>query len=124
MKGLGEDLPRTTADVLKQSLPIWVILVALVAATLVLAYLPLGRWNTPVSLGIGAAKAVVIAVFFMNLRRPDPLLRLAGAASLLWIAFMFALTFADLLTRAPVTQAGTVVPRVTSPSPPSGERLF
>ncbi|WP_052402895.1 cytochrome C oxidase subunit IV family protein [Muricoccus aerilatus] len=121
---MGEDLPRTTADVLKQSLPVWAALVTLVVATLVLAYLPLGRWNTPASLGIGAAKAVLIAVFFMNLRRPDPLLRLAGAASILWIAFMFALIFADLLTRAPVTQSGTVVPRVTSPSSLSGGRLF
>ncbi|MBI0534954.1 hypothetical protein D9599_05130, partial [Roseomonas sp. KE2513] len=112
MSGLGEDLPRTTANILRRSLPVWAVLVTLVAATLVLAYLPLGRWNTPVSLGIGAAKAVIITVFFMNLRRPDPLLRLAGAASLLWIAFMFTLTFADLLTRAPVTQAGTVTPRV------------
>ena len=63
-----------------------VLLVLLVAATLALAYAPMGRFNLPVALGIAAAKAVLIAVFFMNLRRPDPLLRLAGGASLLWIS--------------------------------------
>lgn len=124
MKGLGEDLPRTTAAILKHSLPVWGVLVALVLGTLVVAYLPLGRWNTPLSLGIAMAKGLIIAVFFMNLRRPDPLLRLAGVASLLWIAFMFALTFADVLTRAPITQPGTITPRVEAPIPSAGTRLF
>jgi len=124
MRGLGEDLPRTAGEIMRRSLLIWAVLVALVMATLVLAYLPFGRWNTPLSLGIAGAKAAVIAIFFMNLRRPDPLLRLAGTASLLWIAFMFALTFADVLTRAPVTQPGSVIPRAETPNRTVGERLF
>ena len=124
MTGLGEDLPQTPVAVLRRSLLVWAALMPLVALTLWLAYVPMGRWNTPVSIAIAAAKALLIALFFMNLRRPDPLLRLAGGASLLWIAFMFALTFADLLTRAPLTQPGTVTPRTTLPSGTTGEHLF
>jgi caa(3)-type oxidase subunit IV len=111
MTGLGEDLPQTAGAVLRRSLPIWAALVGLVALTLWLAYVPMGRLNTPVSITIAALKALLIGLFFMNLRRPDPLLRLTGAASLLWIAFLFALPFADLLTRAPLTQPGTATPR-------------
>ncbi|TPG53173.1 oxidase [Roseomonas nepalensis] len=124
MNGLGENLPQDGAAIWRRNLPIWAVLVGLVVATLLLAYVPLGRWNTPISLGIGAAKAVLIAVCFMNLRRPDPLLRLTGSASLLWIAFLFALTLADVLTRAPTTQPGTVEPRTEPAVPNPDARLF
>ena len=124
MTGLSEELPQTAGAVLRHGLPVWAALVGLVALTLWLAYMPMGRFNTPVSIAIAALKALLIGLFFMNLRRPDPLLRLAGAASLLWIAFMFTLTFADLLTRAPLTQPGTVTPRTAAPSGTTGERLF
>jgi len=121
---LGEDLPHSEAAIWRSNLPVWAALVALVIATLGLAYVPLGPWNMPLSIAIAAIKAVIVAIWFMNLRRPDPLLRLTGVASLLWIAFMFALTFADLLTRAPVTQAGRVTPRAASSADVVGERLF
>jgi cytochrome c oxidase subunit IV len=64
-----------------------------------LAYVPMGRFNTMVSIGIACLKTALVAVFFMHLRRPVPLLRLAGMASLLWLFFMFALTLADILQR-------------------------
>ncbi|MFT8244736.1 cytochrome C oxidase subunit IV family protein [Roseomonas sp. BN140053] len=124
MTGLGEDLPRDARTILRRGLLVWGALVVLAAATVLLAFVPLGRLNMAASLGIAAAKALLIALFFMNLRRPDPLLRLAGFASLLWIGFLFALTFADQLTRAPVTQPGTVTPRTLSSGPGTGQRQF
>lgn len=124
MTGLGEDAPRGAAEIWRRNLPVWAVLLALVLATLALAYVPLGSWNTPVSVGIGAAKAVLIAVFFMNLRRPDPLLRLTGVASLLWLMFLFLLTLSDVLTRASDTRPGSVTPRVGAADPGSSGRLF
>ena len=123
-KGLGEDVPQTTRAILRRAVPLWLALMALLVATLVLAYVPMGRWTTVASFGIGAAKAILIGLFFMNLRRPDPLLRIAGGASVLWIAFMFALTFADVLTRPALTQPGTVTPATMQPEHESGKRLF
>lgn len=124
MRGLGEGLPHGAGAILRRALPVWAALVGLLLLTTVLAYVPMGRLNLPVSLGLAAAKALLIGLFYMNLRRPDPLLRLAGAASLLWISFLFALTFADLLTRAPRAQPGTVEPHSAAPSATTGERLF
>lgn len=124
MTGLGEGLPRSAGAILRRALPVWAALVGLVLLTLALAYVPMGRLNMPVSLAIAAAKALLIALMFMDLRRPDPLLRLAGFASLLWIGFMFALTFGDLLTRPPLSQPGTVEPRGAPSSGTVGERLF
>ena len=46
----------------------------------------------------------------MKLRDAIPLVRIAACAAMLWLAFLFLLTFADLLTRAPLTQPGTIVP--------------
>jgi len=114
---LGEDLPLTAGAVVRRALLPWAALVALLALTCTLAYVPMGRGNAVVSLGIAATKTMIIALFFMQLRRPDPLLRLAASASLLWIGFMFALTFADQQTRAPATQQRGEVHRDRAPNP-------
>ncbi|TDH60895.1 oxidase [Dankookia rubra] len=96
----------------------------LLVATLVGAYLELGRFNLVLSLGIAVAKAALVVVFFMQLKRPDPLLRLAACAGLVFLAFMFTLTYADVLTRAPPTQPGTVMPRSIPDRPAAGQRAF
>ncbi|MFC0410677.1 cytochrome C oxidase subunit IV family protein [Roseomonas elaeocarpi] len=123
-KGLGEDVPQTTRAILRRAVPLWAALMVLLALTLVLAYVPMGHWTTVAAFAIGAAKAILIGLFFMNLRRPDPLLRVAGGASVLWIALMFALTFADVLTRPSLTQPGTVTPATMQTDHEAGTRLF
>jgi caa(3)-type oxidase subunit IV len=77
-----------------------------------------------VALGIAVAKAALVVLFFMQLRRPDPLLRLAAAAALVFMAFLFTLTFADVLGRAGPTQPGTVMPRSIPEMPATGQRAF
>ena len=52
----------------RSNLAVWVVLMALVMLTLGLAYLPLGYLNLPVALSIAAAKTLLIAIFFMELR--------------------------------------------------------
>lgn len=111
MTGLGEGLPRSVGAIWRNILPTWAGLMALLAATVATAYLPLGGGNLVLSLGIAVAKAALVAVIFMQLRRPNPLLRLAAAAALVFLTFLFSLIYADVLTRAPSTQPGTVMPR-------------
>jgi len=123
MTGLGEHLPLTGRAIVWRNLLPWGALVALLALTCTLAYVPMGRGNLVVSLGIAAAKTTIIALFFMGLRRPDPLLRLTACAALLWIGFMFALTFGDQQTRPPQAEPGTVTPDSTAPLA-TGRRLF
>jgi caa(3)-type oxidase subunit IV len=106
--GLGEDVPLAARAILRHNLLAWAALIGLLALTCILAYVPMGRGNAVVSLCIAAIKTIIIALIFMQLRRPDPLLRLAACACLLWISFMFALTFADQRTRPSASQPGTV----------------
>jgi cytochrome c oxidase subunit 4 len=78
---------------------VFVTLLLLTATTIVLAFVPLGRWNTPVALGIAATKALLIATFFMHLRYGPSTPRLVVLAGLLWLGIMFAGTLDDVVTR-------------------------
>jgi cytochrome c oxidase subunit IV len=77
----------------------WLALLILLAATVASAYVPLGTFNLVINLVIAGLKAALVALFFMHLARSNALLRLAACAGLLWLAFMFALTFSDYLSR-------------------------
>lgn len=103
-RGLLPAEARGTGAILGRSLAVWLALVALALSSLAMAYVPLGRGNMVVALGISTLKTLLIALFFMRLLRAEGLRRLAAGTCLLWLAFLFALSFADLLTRTPVSQ--------------------
>jgi caa(3)-type oxidase subunit IV len=77
----------------------WGGLCALLTFTVILAYVPLGPMNLPISLFIAAIKTAIIAVVFMQLGSASGLIRLAGLTGLLWLLFLFLLTFTDYLSR-------------------------
>jgi len=74
-------------------------LLALLVLTVGAAFLPLGPWQTAAAMLISSAKAFLIVVFFMHLRKANPLLRIFAAAGVFWLGFLFALTLSDYLTR-------------------------
>jgi caa(3)-type oxidase subunit IV len=80
-------------------LMVWCALSALLAATCMLAYMPLGAFNLPLSLFIAAMKSALIGAVFMRLHDNNPLQRLAAAVGPIWIFIMFVLIGADYLTR-------------------------
>jgi cytochrome c oxidase subunit IV len=86
---------------------VWAILVLLTAGTFAAAYSSLGiMTRTAIHLAVVAMQVVLIAVFFMNLRASRPLLRLAAAAGLYWLAIMFVLTFNDYASRPSSSPCG------------------
>ena len=86
-------------EVIWAPLGIWAGLMALLTLTIVYAYLPGLPLKTEAALAIGAAKALLIAMFFMQLRNAAALVRLAAGAGLVWLAFLYLFTFADVATR-------------------------
>ena len=78
---------------------IWVALLALLFTSLGTAYIPLGRWNTFIGIAIALVKAGLVAVLFMELFRSRALIRLAGAAGLLFVSVLFCLTTLDVWMR-------------------------
>jgi cytochrome c oxidase subunit 4 len=96
----------------------WIALMALLATTAGCALLRLGWLNTAISFAIALAKAVLVALVFMRLKRAPALLRLAAVAGAVMLALLFGLSLTDYTTRtelkAPWQQPATVSPRFGS----------
>ena len=87
------------ADVILRPLAIWAVLMVLLAATIGYAFWPGAPLKTEVALAIATAKAVLIALLFMQLRSAAWLVRLAAIAGLAWVSLLYLIAFADYLTR-------------------------
>jgi cytochrome c oxidase subunit 4 len=77
----------------------WLALMVLLALTTASAFIPLGSANLFVSLAIAIAKALVVLLFFMQLRVSSALVRVFAAAGFFWLTIMIALTSADYTHR-------------------------
>jgi cytochrome c oxidase subunit 4 len=84
----------------------WLALLLLLALTLGLAYVPIGRVNWLVALGVASAKALVVLAVFMELREGPSLRWVFAAAGFFWLAILLFLSLADYATRT-----GWAVPR-------------
>ena len=91
--------PTTTRAIVFAPLLSWLALLVLLALTIALAYVPLGRLNLVVALAIATLKDVIVALIFMELIHAKAVHRLAAAIGILWLAFLFLLMFSDYLAR-------------------------
>jgi cytochrome c oxidase subunit IV len=73
----------------------WLALILLLAATTASAFVPLGSFNLVVSLVIAVTKAVIVLLFFMELRSSRALVRAFAAAGFFWLLIMIVLTGSD-----------------------------
>jgi cytochrome c oxidase subunit 4 len=77
----------------------WLALIILLALTTASAFIPLGTANLFISLGIAVMKALIVLLFFMQLRASVALVRVFAAAGFFWLMIMIALTTADYTHR-------------------------
>jgi cytochrome c oxidase subunit 4 len=77
----------------------WVALMALLVATFVLAHFRLGLINPILAMAIAAAKAVLVALFFMHLKRSSKLVVLFALVALFALSILFGLSGTDYVTR-------------------------
>ena len=75
------------------------LLIALLALSVLVAELDLGRWNFIAAAGIATCKAVFILMFFMHVRYSSHLIWLFSVAGFFWLAILFSLTLSDYVTR-------------------------
>jgi cytochrome c oxidase subunit 4 len=83
----------------RQHLLVWASLLVLLALTAASSRVDLGWVNVTINIAIAGAKSLVILLFFMGLKAPSPLPRLALGVGLLWLAIMYGLVFVDYATR-------------------------
>jgi cytochrome c oxidase subunit 4 len=74
-------------------------LLALLVLTVGAAYIHFGAFNTVVAMVISLTKGLLIVLFFMHLKRAEPLIRLFACAGFFWLLLLLALALSDFLTR-------------------------
>ena len=105
----GPDASHVTGELLAHHVvPVWVYLavfgalLVLTGLTVWVAFYDLGEWNflhTPLALLIAVTKAVLVVLFFMHGLQSERITWAFIVAGVLFLAFLFVLTFADYLTR-------------------------
>ena len=78
---------------------VFAALLVLTGATIAVSYVDLGPFSTVVALGIAAAKALLVLLFFMHLRESPALIWIVAAGGFYWLAILIVLTMNDVATR-------------------------
>jgi cytochrome c oxidase subunit IV len=84
---------------IRTNVVIFVLLLALLLATVAAAYVPMGPLHFPVAMAFAATKAVLIVLFFMHALHSNRLALVFCLASLLWLSIMIGLTLSDYHSR-------------------------
>jgi cytochrome c oxidase subunit IV len=91
--------PRTYLGIL-------VVLLALTALTIGVAFVDLGPFGTPIAFLIAAAKATLVVLFFMHMKDAPGVLWIAGIAGFFWLGILLLLTMSDFATRGVIPVPG------------------
>jgi cytochrome c oxidase subunit 4 len=98
------DLPEEHSATRHVSLATYLIvfaalMVLLVVTALVAFYVHAGDLNLIIALVIATIKAALVVLYFMHVKYASRLTKVFVCAAFLWLAILFALTFADYVTR-------------------------
>ena len=74
-------------------------LLFLTALTILVSYVDLGPFNTPVAFVIASVKATLVVLFFMHMREAHGVLWLAALAGFFWLSILMVLSMSDFATR-------------------------
>ncbi len=81
---------------------VFVALIVLLVITYGASLLDVGELlNLTIALVIAATKAILILLFFMQVKYATPLRRCFAASGFLFLIFLFTITFADYIQRGP-----------------------
>jgi cytochrome c oxidase subunit 4 len=76
------------------------ILMGLLVATVIGAYMPLPSWmHLPVAMTIAVAKAALIVMYFMHVRFSNRLTWVFSTAAFFWLLLLLVFTLADYYSR-------------------------
>lgn len=103
---------------------VYFLLLGLLAATIVLAYFPLGAFGTALGYSIASIKAILIILYFMHVRKASWLTWAFAGSAFLWLGILFVLTLSDYLTRGWLPSEETLTKQIAIPPPqPAREAL-
>jgi caa(3)-type oxidase subunit IV len=79
---------------------IYLLLLALLAASVSSLFLHLGPWQALILLIIAGLQAILVVLFFMQVRSSAPLIWLLSAGGFLWLAILLLLVLSDHVSRS------------------------
>jgi caa(3)-type oxidase subunit IV len=82
-----------------RSFVVFLALAVLTVMALVVGFTELGPAKVWLNIGVAVIQAVVLSVFFMELRHADKLTWLMAVAAIFWTFLLFLFTLTDYLTR-------------------------
>jgi cytochrome c oxidase subunit 4 len=80
-------------------LVVYLVLMALLAATWGVAQLDLGVFNYAAAAAIALVKAAIVAAWFMHLKDGEPLDGVVFGTAVLWLGVLLVVTMSDYVTR-------------------------
>lgn len=80
-------------------LTIFTLLLILTAATVGVALIDLGIFNTVVAMAIACVKAMLVILYFMHLKFSPAQTKLAAASAVFWLMIMLIITAFDYVGR-------------------------
>jgi cytochrome c oxidase subunit 4 len=91
-----------------------VALMVLAGTSLALRFADLGAAGFPVAMGIAVVKAVLVAIFFMEILAEKPSIGIAFATGVTFVAILVVFVVADIVTRPvpPLADPPGTAPRV------------
>jgi cytochrome c oxidase subunit IV len=78
---------------------IYLALLALLLATVGVAYIDLGSLNIIIALVIAITKTLLVVIFFMHVKYSPKLIWLFAGLGFAWLILLLAFPFADIWTR-------------------------
>ncbi|MEP6538134.1 MAG: cytochrome C oxidase subunit IV family protein [Bryobacteraceae bacterium] len=82
---------------------VFVVLLALTFTTVAVSKLELGEFNFIVAITIAVIKAMLVILFFMDVRRASSLTKLFVGAGLFWLAILLVFLLSDYFSRGWLT---------------------
>ena len=92
-------MPEHRIDSPLTLLVVFLSLIGLTILTVSLSFVHLGSWHLAAGTSVGTAKAVLVALFFMELRKGSGLNWLAAGAAIFWLGVLHVLTLSDYWSR-------------------------
>ncbi|MBX9622962.1 MAG: cytochrome C oxidase subunit IV family protein [Gemmataceae bacterium] len=78
---------------------VYLVVLGLAVANILLSTTPLGKSAIYIQLGIASVQAVLVAYYWMHMRRGDTAVTLSAFCSLFFIGIFYLLVFSDIWTR-------------------------
>jgi cytochrome c oxidase subunit 4 len=78
---------------------VFLVVLGLAVANILLATTGLGKLALPVQLGIATVQAVLVAYYWMHMRRGDTAVTLSAFCALFFVFIFYVLVLSDVLTR-------------------------